>query len=109
MPKKKKATVKKRDNDYRAVGMIETIGFISAVEAADAMVKAANVEFDKYAYVGSGYVAVIVRGDIGAVKAAVDAGIEKASRMGELVSSHVIPNPVEDAEIILTGPNLPTR
>ncbi len=94
-----------RNPDARAVGMIETIGLVSAIEAADAMVKAANVTFEKYSYVGAGYVTVIVRGNVGAVKAAVDAGIEKAKRLGELVSFHVIPNPVEDAEIILSTPD----
>ena len=108
MPKKTKkesGVTIKRNPDARAVGMIETVGLVSAVEAADAMVKAANVTFEKYSYTGSGYVAVIVRGNIGAVKAAVDVGIEKANKLGELVSYHVIPNPVEDAEIILTSPD----
>ena len=88
--------------DNRAVGMIETVGLTSAIEAADAMVKAANVTFEKYAFVGMGMVTVIVRGDVGAVKAAVDAGIEKAARLGELASHHIIPNPVSDAELILS-------
>ena len=111
MPKKtkKEATRKNMINydrgDYRAVGMIEAVGLSCAIEAADAMVKSANVTFEKYAFVGMGLVTVIVRGDIGAVKAAVDAGIERASKIGELASHHIIPNPVSDAELILSDGN----
>lgn len=108
MSKKTKKTPdfkSKRSSDENAVGMIETMGLVSAIEAADAMVKAADVTFEKYSYIGAGFVTVIVRGSVGAVKAAVDAGIEKASKLGELVAHHVIPNPVEDAEIILSEPD----
>ena len=100
--KKQTESKKKIKRSGNAVGMVETKGLIGAIEAADAMVKAANVVLEKYDYVGGGYVCVIVRGDVGAVKAAVDAGVDRASRLGELISYHVIPNPVEDAEMILT-------
>lgn len=81
--------------------MIETRGFIGAVEAADAMVKAANVKLVGKTQIGAGLVTVIVRGDVGAVKAATDAGAAAAERVGELVSVHVIPRPHEDVELIL--------
>ena len=84
-----------------AVGMIETRGLVGAVEAADAMVKAANVTLIGREQVGSGLVTVMVRGDVGAVKAATDAGAAAASRVGELVSVHVIPRPHEEVEMIL--------
>jgi ethanolamine utilization protein EutM len=84
-----------------ALGMVETKGFICAVEAADAMVKAANVTLVGQSRVGSGLVTVIVRGDVGAVKAAVDAGAAAAERVGELVSVHVIPRPHDDVEMLL--------
>ena len=84
-----------------ALGMIETKGFIGAVEAADAMVKAANVTLVGKAQIGAGLVTVIVRGDVGAVKAATDAGAAAAERVGELVSIHVIPRPHGDVETIL--------
>ena len=84
-----------------ALGMIETRGLIGAVEAADAMVKAANVHLIGKVHVGGGLVTVMVRGDVGAVKAAVDAGAAAASRVGELISTHVIPRPHEDVEKIL--------
>ena len=83
-----------------ALGMVETKGFVGAVEAADAMVKAANVQLVGKEYIGAGYVTVFVRGDVGAVKAATDAGAAAARRVGELVSVHVIPRPhanLEDA------------
>ena len=76
-----------------ALGMVETRGLIGAVEAADAMVKAANVTLIGSEYVGGGFVTVMVRGDVGAVKAATDAGAAAAKRVGELVSVHVIPRP----------------
>src|SRR2546422_8944509 len=76
---------------FEALGMIETKGFIGAVEAADAMVKTANVVLVGKEYIGAGYVTVMVRGDVGAVKAATDAGAAAARRVGELVSVHVIP------------------
>ncbi|MQA30119.1 MAG: BMC domain-containing protein [Luteitalea sp.] len=84
-----------------ALGLIETKGFIGSVEAADAMVKAANVVLVGKEYVGAGYVTVIVRGDVGAVKAATDAGAAAARRVGELVSVHVIPRPHAEVERIL--------
>jgi ethanolamine utilization protein EutM len=84
-----------------ALGMVETKGLVGAVEAADAMVKAANVTLIGSEYVGGGYVTVMVRGDVGAVKAATDAGAAAAKRVGELVSVHVIPRPHSDVEMIL--------
>ncbi len=84
-----------------ALGMIETKGLVGAIEAADAMVKAANVRLVGKEKVGGGYVAVMVRGDVGAVKAATDAGAAAAERVGELVSVHVIPRPHGDLEAIL--------
>ena len=84
-----------------ALGMVETRGLVGAVEAADAMVKAANVTLIGREQVGSGLVTVMVRGDVGAVKAATDAGAAAASRVGELVSVHVIPRPHEEVEMIL--------
>lgn len=84
-----------------ALGMIETKGFVGAVEAADAMVKAANVVLVGREYIGAGYVTVLVRGDVGAVKAATDAGAAAARRVGELVSVHVIPRPHKELEQVL--------
>ena len=84
-----------------ALGMVETRGLVGAVEAADAMVKAANVTLIGREQVGSGLVTVMVRGDVGAVKAATDAGAAAASRVGELVSVHVLPRPHEEVEMIL--------
>ncbi len=84
-----------------ALGMIETKGLVGSIEAADAMVKAANVVLIGSEYIGGGYVTVMVRGDVGAVKAAVDAGAAAAQRVGELVSVHVIPRPHGDVEMIL--------
>ena len=83
---------------FEALGMIETMGLIGAVEAADAMVKTANVVLVGKEYIGAGYVTVMVRGDVGAVKAATDAGAASARRVGELVSVHVIPRPHTEAE-----------
>ncbi len=84
-----------------ALGMVETKGFIGAVEAADAMVKSANVQLIGKEYIGAGYVTIFVRGDVGAVKAATDAGAAAARRVGELVSVHVIPRPHGEVERIL--------
>lgn len=84
-----------------ALGMIETKGLVGSIEAADAMVKAANVHLIGKVHVGGGLVTVMVRGDVGAVKAAVEAGSAAAKRVGELVSVHVIPRPHEDVEAIL--------
>ena len=84
-----------------ALGMIETRGLVGAIEAADAMVKAANVTLIGKEQIGGGYVTVMVRGDVGAVKAATDAGAAAAGRVGDLVSVHVIPRPHGDVEFIL--------
>jgi ethanolamine utilization protein EutM len=84
-----------------ALGMIETKGLVGAVEAADAMTKAANVQLIGKVQVGGGLVAVMVRGDVGAVKAATEAGADAATRVGELISVHVIPRPHGDIENIL--------
>ncbi|MDX2322253.1 MAG: ethanolamine utilization microcompartment protein EutM [Moritella sp.] len=84
-----------------ALGMVETKGLIAAIEAADAMVKAANVELVGREQVGSGLVTVMVRGDVGAVKAATDAGAVAAANVGELVSVHVIPRPHNEVENVL--------
>jgi microcompartment protein CcmL/EutN len=84
-----------------ALGMVETKGLVGAIEAADAMVKAANVVLVGYEKIGSGLVTVMVRGDVGAVKAATDSGAAAAQRVGELVSVHVIPRPHTDIEKIL--------
>lgn len=80
----------------QAIGMIETRGFVAALAAADAMVKAANVEIVSREEVGAGLVSVVIQGDVGAVKAATEAGAETASHVGELVSVHVIPRPHAD-------------
>ena len=92
----------------QALGMIETKGLTAAVEAADAMVKAANVTLEGKENVGAALVLVTCRGDVGAVKAAVDAGSAAARRIGELVSAHVIPAPHGEAEAI-TPQNLPSK
>jgi ethanolamine utilization protein EutM len=84
-----------------ALGMVETKGLIGAIEAADAMVKAANVTLIGKEKIGSGLVTVMVRGDVGAVKASVDAGATAAKRVGELYGVHVIPKPHSDVEMIL--------
>jgi len=84
-----------------ALGLVETKGLIGSVEAADAMVKTANVALVGKEYIGAGYVTVMVRGDVGAVKAATDAGAAAARRVGELVSVHVIPRPHAEVERIL--------
>ncbi len=84
-----------------ALGLVETRGLVGSIEAADAMVKAANVQLVGYEQVGGGYVTVMVRGDVGAVKAATDAGAEAAARVGEVVSVHVIPRPHAEVETIL--------
>ncbi|MCG8531764.1 MAG: ethanolamine utilization microcompartment protein EutM [Desulfovibrionales bacterium] len=84
-----------------ALGMVETKGLVGAIEASDAMVKAANVTLLGKEQIGSGLVTVMVRGDVGAVKAATDAGAAAAQRVGEVVSVHVIPRPHTDVETIL--------
>lgn len=87
--------------NYEALGLIETRGLTAAIEAADAMTKAAEVKLIGTEKIGSGLVTVMVRGDVGAVKAAVEAGTAAASRLGELVATHVIPRPHADVEKIL--------
>jgi ethanolamine utilization protein EutM len=89
------------DRSVIALGMIETKGLIPAIEAADQMLKAANVTLSGKEHVSGGYVAVMVRGDVGAVKAAIDVGSAAAQRVGEVVSIHVIPRPHGDVECIL--------
>jgi len=84
-----------------ALGMVETRGLVASIEAADAMVKAANVVLIGKEYIGAGYVTVMVRGDVGAVKAATDAGASAARRVGELISVHVIPRPHGEVEQLL--------
>ena len=95
------------NNDMQALGMIETKGLVGSIEAADAMVKAANVNLIGKVHVGGGLVTVMVRGDVGAVKAATDAGAAAAGKVGELVSVHVIPRPHGEVEFIL--PRLETE
>ena len=85
----------------QALGMIETKGLVASIEAADAMVKAANVTLIGKVHVGGGLVTVMVRGDVGAVKASVDAGAAAAANVGQVVSQHVIPRPHTDVEKIL--------
>lgn len=89
--------------------MVETRGLIGSVEAGDAMVKAANVVLVGKEYIGAGYVTVMVRGDVGAVKAATDAGAAAARRVGELISVHVIPRPHNEVEKILPKPPKDTK
>jgi microcompartment protein CcmL/EutN len=84
-----------------ALGMVETRGLVAAIEAADAMLKAANVELVGTEKIGSGLVSVMVRGDVGAVKAAVEAGDASARRLGEVIATHVIPRPHSDVEKII--------
>ncbi len=84
-----------------ALGMIETKGLVGAIEAADAMSKSANVSLKGYEKIGSGLITVMVRGDVGAVKAAVDAGAAAADKVGQVVSVHVIPRPHTDTEKVL--------
>lgn len=86
---------------YEALGMIETRGLVAAIEAADAMVKAANVTLIGTEKIGSGLVSVMIRGDVGAVQAAVEAGSNRAQNLGEIVAVHVIPRPHTDVEKIL--------
>lgn len=90
-----------------ALGMIETRGYVGAIEAADAMLKAANVSLVKVEKIGSGLVTVMVRGDVGAVKAAVDAGCNAAEHVGTVISNHVIPRPHMEVENSLLRENRP--
>lgn len=89
------------EKGFIALGLVETRGLVGSIEAADAMVKAANVRLIGKEKIGGGYVTVMVRGDVGAVKAATDAGAAAAKRVGELISVHVIPRPHDDVEMIL--------
>lgn len=91
----------KKMANQEALGMVETRGLVAAIEAADTMLKAANVVLVGTDKIGSGLVSVMVRGDVGAVKSAVESGAESAGRLGELVATHVIPRPHEDVEKIL--------
>jgi len=115
MAEKKKATAQKKTSEplkeikvkeekkmaQEALGMVETRGLVAAIEAADSMLKAANVELVGTEKIGSGLVSVMVRGDVGAVKAAVEAGGASAQKLGEIVATHVIPRPHGDVEKIL--------
>jgi len=88
-------------NEMMALGMIETRGFAAMVEASDAMLKAAKVELVSYEKTGGGYVTAIVRGDVASVRAAVDAGLRAAEKIGEIVSSHIIPRPHQNVDSAL--------
>jgi len=88
-------------NEMNALGMIETKGFVAMVEASDAMVKAAKVELIGYEKIGGGYVTAIVRGDVASVRAAVDAGVKAAEKIGEVISTHIIPRPHESVDSAL--------
>ena len=90
-----------KDRNTKALGMIETRGFVGMVEAADAMVKAAQVDLVTYEKIGGGFVTVVVRGDVAAVRAAVDAGSRAAQKVGEVVSVHVIPRPHDAVDTAL--------
>lgn len=93
-----------------ALGMIETKGYVGAVEASDAMVKAANVNLVKTIPIGGGFITVLAQGDVGSVKAAVDAGSNAASRVGELVSSHIIARPHEElVKSFVSAPKAPAK
>jgi ethanolamine utilization protein EutM len=89
------------DIKSEALGLIETRGFVAMVEAADAMVKAAQVELVSFERIGGGYITAVVRGDVAAVRAAVDAGIRAAERVGEIISTHVIPRPHNNVDDVL--------
>ncbi len=92
-----------------ALGMIETRGFAAMVEASDAMVKAAKVDLVGYEKIGGGFVTAVVRGDVAAVRAAVDAGTRAAERVGEIVSTHVIPRPHVNVDVTLPLGRTPTK
>ena len=101
-PKQKRAATQSAIS-REALGMIETVGLTGSVEACDAMVKTANVVLTGQTYIGAGYITVFVRGDVGSVKAATDAGAAAARRVGELVSVHVIPRPHPEVEKLIPG------
>ncbi len=95
-----------------AIGLVETKGLIALVEATDAMAKAANVEIVKRISIGGAYVTTVVRGDVGSVRAAVEAGAAAATQVGDLVASHVIPRPAEGLVqpcLVVIGPRLPGK
>ena len=92
-----------------AIGMIETRGYVGSVEASDAMVKAANVGLVKTIPIGGGLITVLAKGDVGSVKAAVDAGSKAAAKVGELISSHIIPRPHEDLLKMFIDTNRATK
>ena len=101
-PQKEKTVITKKESIHmEALGMVETRGLVAAIEAADAMVKAANVVLIGSEKIGSGLVSIMVRGDVGAVKAAVEAGGAAASRLGEVIATHVIPRPHSDVDKLL--------
>jgi len=89
------------NNEMMALGMIETRGFTAMVEASDAMLKAAKVDLVSYEKTGGGYVTAIVRGDVASVRAAVDAGLRAAEKVGEIISTHVIPRPHQNVDSAL--------
>jgi ethanolamine utilization protein EutM len=95
------------NNRETALGLVETTGLIAAIEAADAMVKAARVTLVGKEKIGAGYVTIMVRGDVGAVRAATDAGAAAADRVGQLISVHVIPRPHEEVDDILPNHGQP--
>ena len=98
------------NDENNALGMIETKGFAAMVEASDAMVKAAKVELVGFEKIGGGYVTAIVRGDVAAVRAAVDAGVQAAQKVGEIVSTHIIPRPHQNVDSALPlGMNQPKK
>ena len=99
--KKPEVQKEERRMSQEALGMVETRGLVASIEAADSMLKAANVALVGTEKIGSGLVTVMVRGDVGAVKSAVESGAESAGRLGELVATHVIPRPHTDVEKIL--------
>ena len=100
-PKETKVIKEEKRMELQALGMVETRGLVASIEAADAMLKAANVVLVGTEKIGSGLVSVMVRGDVGAVKAAVEAGSAAAARLGEIIAVHVIPRPHNDVEGIL--------
>jgi len=89
------------EENEKALGMIETRSFVAMIEASDAMVKAAKVELIGYEKTGGGYISVIVRGDVASVRASVDAGVKAAEKVGELISSHVIPRPHKSVDAVM--------
>ena len=100
-----KPTINQELNMSEALGMIETKGYVGSIEASDAMVKAANVHLVKTIPIGGGLITVLCQGDVGSVKAAVDAGSKAAAKVGELVSSHVLARPHEDLLAAFVGDN----